>query len=117
MSEITVNANYSIVSAVNRTTDLPLVQRPKHTAHGDIAWRATRLLTLSAAVDYTGARPDSSGIRLKSHTVADLRASYALSEHVEIFGRVENLFDAQYEDVYGYGTPGIAGYGGVRVRL
>ncbi len=117
VSEITVNANYSIVSAVNRTTDLPLVQRPKHTAHGDIAWRATRLLTLSAAVDYTGARPDSSGIRLKSHTVADLRASYALSEHVEIFGRVENLFDAQYEDVYGYGTPGIAGYGGVRVRL
>ena len=117
LAEITVNANYSLVSAVNRTTDLPLAQRPKHMAHGDIAWRATPLLTLSAAVDYTGARPDSSGIPLKSHTVADLRASYALSEHLEIYGRVDNVFDAHYEDVYGYGTPGVAGYGGMRVRL
>ena len=117
LAEITVNANYSLVSAVNRTTDLPLAQRPKHMAHGEIVWRATPLLTLSAAVDYTGARPDSSGIPLKSHTVADLRASYALSEHLEIYGRVDNVFDAHYEDVYGYGTPGVAGYGGMRVRL
>ena len=116
-SDIAINATYSIVDAINRSTDLPLVQRPKHVAHGDISWRATRLFTLSTEVNYTGARPDSSGNRLASYVVADLRAAYDVSEHVQLFGRIENLFDEKYEEIFGYGTPGIAGYGGIRVRI
>jgi vitamin B12 transporter len=117
MTDITVNASYSLVDAVNRATDLRLVQRPKHAAHGDIAWRATPEFTLSMEVNYTGARPDSSGVTLGSYVVADLRAAYDLSAHVQVFGRIDNLFDEQYEQVFGYGTPGIAGYAGVRVKL
>ena len=117
VNRITVNANYSIVDAVNRSTDLPLVQRPKHVGHGDIAWQAADSLTISAEVNYTGARPDSSGNRLASYVVADLRAAYDITEHVQIYGRIDNLFDEKYEQIFGYGTPGIAGYGGIRVKI
>ena len=34
----------------------------------------------------------------------------------ELFGRVSNLFDANYRDVVGYATQGRTVYGGVRLR-
>lgn len=34
---------------------------------------------------------------------------------IEVYGRVENLFDEHYETIFRYGTPGRAAYGGVRV--
>jgi outer membrane cobalamin receptor len=34
-----------------------------------------------------------------------------------IFGRIDNLFDEDYEETGGYGTPGLSFFGGVRVSL
>ena len=36
---------------------------------------------------------------------------------LEVFGRVENLLDQKYYEIYGYATPGIAGYAGVKVTF
>jgi len=46
-----------------------------------------------------------------------LRASFAIGRHLELYGRVENLFNEKYMTVYGYGTYGRAAYGGIRVKL
>ena len=48
--------------------------------------------------------------------LADLRASFPVTDRIDIYGRVENLFDEQYETIFRYGTPGRAGYAGVRLR-
>ena len=40
-----------------------------------------------------------------------------IGKHLEVYGRVENLFDEKYMTVYGYGTYGRAAYGGIRVKL
>ena len=47
----------------------------------------------------------------------NLYAAYDVYKNVTLFGRVENLFDEHYEEVLGYGTPGRAGYGGVKVTF
>ena len=47
----------------------------------------------------------------------DLRAGYQLTEQLELYGRVENANDLHYQDISGYEEPGLAAYGGVRVRL
>ena len=67
---------------------------------------------------YVGRRFDGAGgvSPLASHTTADLLASHRLNAHFELFARVENLFDARYEPVAGYGAPGRAVYAGIRVR-
>ena len=36
---------------------------------------------------------------------------------LEVFGRVENLFDEDYEEVYGFEAPGFAAFGGIRMTL
>ena len=40
-----------------------------------------------------------------------------VSGQISVYARVDNLFDADYQTVAGYGTPGRAAYGGVRVKL
>jgi vitamin B12 transporter len=61
---------------------------------------------------YHGERQDT-GHRLGSYTLLDLTASYRVSPQVKVFGRVENLFDRDYETVYGYRQPGRGAFVGV----
>ena len=49
--------------------------------------------------------------------MTDLRASIPLGHKLELYGRIENLFDARYTEVAGYGTRGRAAFVGARVRL
>ncbi|MGN6498355.1 MAG: hypothetical protein ACTHK5_13625, partial [Tsuneonella sp.] len=56
-------------------------------------------------------------VPLDGYALVDLRASLPLGEHVELFGRVENLTDARYTDVAGYNTRGRAVFVGARLRL
>jgi vitamin B12 transporter len=56
-------------------------------------------------------------VTLKAYTLVNLSAEYKASSRISLYARVENLFDTDYEEVFSYATPGIAGYGGVRVRF
>ncbi|MEN3748194.1 TonB-dependent receptor [Sphingomonas sp. HF-S3] len=56
-------------------------------------------------------------VSLKPFTLVNLNAQFRITDKVSIFGRVENLFDVDYEEVFGYATPGIAAYGGLRIGL
>jgi vitamin B12 transporter len=47
----------------------------------------------------------------------DLAVSYKVSESAELFSRIDNLFDKEYQDVLGFGVMGAAAYAGVRVEL
>ncbi len=56
-------------------------------------------------------------VTLNSYTLVNLNATYRVTKQLEVFGRVENLLDRTYFEVYSFATPGRAGYGGVRVRF
>jgi len=43
----------------------------------------------------------------------DLAASYSLTENFQVTGRIENLTNKDYQETYGYSTPGISFYAGV----
>ena len=53
---------------------------------------------------------------IDGHAVVTLRASLPLGDHFELYGRVENVTDAGYETVSGYGTYGRSAYAGVRLK-
>lgn len=53
-------------------------------------------------------------VRLKDYTVVNVGGSYRLSEHLEAYARVENLFDTQYEEILNYNTQGRTAFLGVR---
>jgi len=55
--------------------------------------------------------------RLDGYAIIGLRASFPIGEHLEIYGRIDNLSDQEYATAYGYGVYGRSAYGGVRVRF
>lgn len=113
---LSIAVSYANVSSMRLDTDTRQLRRPKHQANLVIDWQPMERVALSTEVKYTGKRLDTAGV-MDDYTVVDLRGSYELNEHIELFGRVENLFDETYEQIYGYGTPGIGAYLGVRARI
>jgi len=67
-------------------------------------------------VRYNGEEANTDGSELDSWTRVDLTGSYDLNDTVEIYGRIENLLDEEYQQILGYGTPGLSGSVGVRLR-
>lgn len=67
-------------------------------------------------VRYNGEETNTDGSELDSWTRVDLTGSYDLNDTVEIHGRIENLLDEEYQQILGYGTPGLSGSVGVRLR-
>jgi vitamin B12 transporter len=56
-------------------------------------------------------------VSLKSYTLVNLNAQYEVIKGVAVYGRVENLFDVDYQEVFSFAAPGRAAYGGVRVAF
>lgn len=47
----------------------------------------------------------------------NLAASFEFMPGLAVVGRIENLLDQDYEELYGYQAPGIGAYAGLRGRL
>jgi len=118
-----IDANYSLVDAKSRSADTSfgnrLARRPRDNANVSIDWTSPWKLAVGASVSITGDSFDnlSNTVRLDGYTLASIRASYPINAAVEIFGRVENLFDAKYQTVSGYGSYGRNAYGGIRATF
>jgi len=56
-------------------------------------------------------------VTLDDYLLVNVAGSYELDDNFEVFGRVENLLDQDYEEVFGYSTAPISAYGGLRVTL
>ena len=114
-----VSANYTNLSDVDLATGLQLARRPQNSANAVATWRPAPDLTLGIGADYIGKRFDDAYhfTALSPTAHVKLFASFKLNEHIELFGRVENLFDDRAEPVAGYGAPGRAFYAGVATRL
>lgn len=112
-------AGYSWIDSKNLATGLQLARRPRHSVNASIDYRWPFKLQTGASITHVGDSFDnaSNSRRLDGYVVADLRASYPISEHIELYGRIENLFNEQYETAYRYGSQPRAAYAGVRLSL
>lgn len=59
---------------------------------------------------------DYATAQLPDHTVVGVSAGYDLTDRVRLTGRITNLFDANYSDVWGYAAQGRTAYVGVQAR-
>ncbi|MFN4288474.1 MAG: TonB-dependent receptor plug domain-containing protein [Brevundimonas sp.] len=96
-----------------------LARRPQHQAALEIEHLFASGGDVGLGVRFVGASFDDAAntVRLASHTLVDLRASWPLGETLSLTARAENLFDADYRQVAGYGTPGRSVHAGLRLRF
>ena len=117
--QLSVRGAYTFLDATNRANGKQLARRPRHALSASLDW-VTPLhdLTLGADLRLVGDSFDDreNFTAIDGHALVTLRASLPLGEHFELYGRIENVADAQYETVAGYGTYGRSAYAGVRLK-
>lgn len=119
------NANYTYIDSTSE--NLREVRRPRHSGsvefdYGFMDNRGRAAFTAA----YGGTRTDTffppwpnppEVVTLSNHWLLDLTVQFRITDDVRLFARGNNLLDSDYEQVYGYRTPGRTGYAGVEVAF
>jgi vitamin B12 transporter len=105
--------------------DVRELRRPRHSGSLNGSFRfLNERARLTVVADYGGTSTDiffppfpapSEIVSLDSFWLLGLTASYDISQNTNIFVRANNLLDEDYEQVYGYRTPGRSAFAGVRL--
>ena len=119
---LTFAAAYTYLDAKDRSTGSAnagrdLARRPDHSVTVNADYRWPFGLTTGATVTAVGDSFSnaSNSQRLDGYVVTDLRAAFPVVAHVEVYGRIENVFDARYQTIRDYGQPGRGAFGGIRL--
>jgi vitamin B12 transporter len=127
--DLNLKADYTYTNAVDKSDNSPdknqpLLRRPKHKAGLNINYNFSNKINTNVDLIYVGKRDDkiftnfsSERTSLSPYTIINLAVSYKILDYITLNGRVENLLDKYYEEVYGYATPGFSGYAGVKIHF
>ena len=116
LSALTVaSADYALIQAEDGDGNA-LARLPEHSGDVTVMLDPAGPFSGAVLVRYNGEEANTDGTTLASWTRVDVTGRYASIDQVEVFGRIENVFNEDYQQVLGYGTPGLSGSVGVRLR-
>jgi vitamin B12 transporter len=122
---LTLRGSYTFMRTRSPTGE-QLVRRPAQMASFNADYRfLDKKANVDLGVVFNGRQADTAytpsystyRVALGSYTLVNLAGGYRLTDSVELTARIENLFDARYEEVYTYGTPGRTAYAGLRMTF
>ncbi|HSM53126.1 MAG TPA: TonB-dependent receptor, partial [Erythrobacter sp.] len=123
--QVTLDAAYSWLDAKEDGTKE--VRRPGNIASAALTWRAPRDAgSATLIVRHNGATDDLAFtdpsyvpvmVRLNAYTLVNLAAEARVTSRIRAFGRVENLLDETYEQVFSFVSPGRSVIAGLHVTL
>lgn len=112
---LSVGGNYTYIDADDGAGNT-LSRLPEHSGNVSLSIKPDGPFSGAVIVRYNGEEANTDGTTLDNWTRVDLTGRYDLNDRVELFGRVENLLDEDYQQILGYGTPGLSGSMGLRLR-
>lgn len=109
LTNLTLRGSYTWLDARDRATDQRLIRRPEHSGNVSTTYRFFERFTASASATLVGQRPDTNFSTFPAQRVTnagyakiDLGLNWDVCKHFAIFGRVENVLDDKYEEVFGF---------------
>jgi len=124
-----LTAAYTHTDATDRTTNLRLLRRPPNKySIGLDQYFLNRRANVNLNVRWVDHRDDFGPFsdpvtfapirtQLAPYTVANLQAYYDWKPSVRFFGRVDNVFDQKYEEIFAFATPRFSAYAGVTMTF
>ncbi|MCX6179336.1 MAG: TonB-dependent receptor [Chlorobiales bacterium] len=99
-----------------------LLRRPKNKVGLTGTRKLSSKVKVSTNMQWVGTRTDSGvdGMRrgqLPSYFLLNLTGSYHLADKVDLYGRIDNVFNNYYEEAWGYATPARSAYAGIKVTF
>jgi vitamin B12 transporter len=126
---LALSANYSHIKTIDETPGSPtdgqqLFQRPEDAANLSLTYTWPHRVATTVAARYGGPSVDqnfnvypTATLRLGGYTLLDLRASYSVTDKLELYARIDNATNKWYETIYQYGTWGRTAFFGLRAKL
>ena len=120
---LSVQANYTLTDSINRSAGANfgnrLELRPQHSGSLTIDWQTPWRVKLGGTLLLTGDSFDNAAnnVRLDGYALANIRAALPVSDAIQLYGRVDNVFDTDYTTVARYNTYGRNAHVGVRARF
>ena len=100
------------------------IRRPEHTASAYLQWTSNdSRQSLAVNLDYNGEMTDTffgvmtETITLGSYTLLSVQAAQQLTDGIQVYGRLENALDSDYQEIYGFNTPGASATLGLRLQF
>ncbi len=119
-----LSASYSYTAAKDRNTGESLLRRPKNKFAAEMNFRFLTKGNLFLSLVHLGSRDDSEWIdwistrvRMAPFTLLNATVSYDIRPLVQLYLRLDNILDTDYELIKGYGTPGFSAYGGFEIHF
>ena len=110
-------ANWTHNDAEDSTNEQRL-RRPKNLGNLGLWFRgADERFSFMANYRLSKDSIDIGGVALDDYEVLDLSGNYAFGGGFELFGRVENATDEDYQEILGHNTAGRSAYLGARMQF
>ncbi len=93
------------------------IRRPKNSGNLGIQWNTQKTQLLLSyrvsqdAIDYPG------DIELEDYSTVNVSFEYKVLDNLDLFARIENILNEEYQEVTGYNTSDTAAYAGVRFQF
>jgi vitamin B12 transporter len=127
VDELQFKINYTFTDAKDISPNTPdfnkkLLRRPESKLGFYTSYSFIPKANINAEVIWVGVREDINfstyqRTELKGYVLANLSAHYDLFKFLRLDARIENILDADYEEVFGYGTAGLSFYSGIKLCI
>jgi vitamin B12 transporter len=126
---LSIKVNYTYTNAVNKSRNSidfgkKLLRRPNHRVAIYADYIISDRADVNLEIIYVGDKADKNfstfpaqRVNLEAYTLLNISGHFRLLKFLKLFTRVENLLDIDYEEVYGYGTPGLSAFAGLKINL
>ncbi|OYW87195.1 MAG: TonB-dependent receptor [Sphingobium sp. 32-64-5] len=123
--QLRLDASYTYLNA--KEDGVVEVRRPGDIASFNATWFSKdEKFSATLTVRYNGRTDDVAytdpswvpvRVSMDPFTLVNLNAQYEVIKGLSVFGRVENLLDEDYEEVFSFATPGTSAYAGISARF
>ena len=128
IADLVVTASYTFLEAektssadISQLQGARLPRRPRNEVYVSASYLWWKKLRTTAEAKFVNAREELNfggpNFDIEDYKFVNLTAEYEVSPHMSIFGRIYNLTNEHYAEVFGFPALGRAVYGGVKVRF
>jgi vitamin B12 transporter len=123
-----LTASYTYLEAENTSSkDITQLQgarlprRPRNELYASVSYLWWKKLRTVVEAKFVNAREELNfggpNFDIEDYSFVNVAAEYEVNPHLSIFGRIDNLANEHYSEVFGFPALGRAAYGGVKLRF
>ena len=128
LADLVFMASYTYLDAektssadISQIQGARLPRRPRNEVYVSASYLWWRKLRTTVEAKFVNAREELNfggpNFDIEDYSFVNIAAEYEINPHLSIFGRIDNLTNEHYAEVFGFPALGRAAYGGMKLRF